>query len=81
MTWREAYNEFGRRYWSELMADVDANVIAMARVARCRRTLVYRKLHRFGLALPAFRPANNPGLRWPLGRLRLARKPKPRGVL
>jgi len=81
MIWRDAYNEFGRRYWTDLRDHALANIGEMARMAHVRRSLVYRKLHRFGVTLPAHRPANPPGLRWPLGRLRLLPKSKPRGAL
>lgn len=51
MTWREAYLEFGRRYWSELAIRCKSNVSAMARSAGIRRQNVYPNLHRFGVTI------------------------------
>jgi hypothetical protein len=80
-TWQEAYEQLGREYFTELIAWCQANVCEMAKVAGTRRQNIYRFLHRFGLELPAHRPANVPGHRWSLGRLRIKAKPKPRGAL
>lgn len=58
MTWREAYQEFGHGYWTQLMTRLEANVSAMGRAAGVSRSDVYKRLRRFGVVLPAVRPTN-----------------------
>ena len=55
MIWREAYLEFGRKYWADLMMRLEANVSAMGREAGVSRGHVYKRLHRFGVRLPPVR--------------------------
>ena len=51
-TWDEAYNQFARKYWTDLMQACGANVCKMARVAHCHRGHVYACLKRFKVTLP-----------------------------
>lgn len=51
-TWEEAYEQFGRRYWTELMAARSLDVDKMVRACGIGRANMYRSLKRFKIALP-----------------------------
>jgi hypothetical protein len=52
LTWQEAYEQFGREYWTALMAACGANVTAMGRASASNRQDMYKKLKRFKVKLP-----------------------------
>jgi hypothetical protein len=66
--WKAERLEFGREYWQALIAECEANVTAMGRIAGIRRNEVYKVLKRYGVLLPP-RPPSHPGRRGSWGQL------------
>jgi hypothetical protein len=52
LTWFEAYEQFGHKYWAELLAACGNNVCKVAHASASNRADVYKKLARFGVPLP-----------------------------
>ncbi len=50
-SWREAYQEFGRAYWTDLVTRFESNVSAIARASGICRSSVYPILRRYGVTL------------------------------
>jgi hypothetical protein len=63
LTWDEAYTQFGRQYWEEILR-THGNVTQAARAGHVNRTNLYKLLSRFKVRLPRRRPGIGGNLAW-----------------
>jgi transcriptional regulator of acetoin/glycerol metabolism len=56
LTWFEAYEQFAREYWSDLVQACTLNVVKMAHLSGCNRADIYKRLARFAIKLPRRKP-------------------------